>query len=401
MAARTRTRIRRKGQSGKWQYIKTATKAPIVTTNNSVFTTAYQSNADTTMSPPYDVDHTLDIQTWDNDGFCLNGECIYDPLILGGSQSYKFTNTSWQGRSLYANNLSVSVIDANYWKTRALANLNPNRPTLDVPLFLFELKDFPRMLRQLGDFLRLLIQKDRIDLTRFPDWFLGYSFGWAPLIQDVTTLFGLARDIENRKRYLKNLERGGRVKRSLFRGPLQDYVLADGMSLFPIFNNGVPGFTHAYKADRHVRETGRIWFSANAKLTTPLPPNSDLETLSTDLVLGLQIRPDLVWNMIPWSWLIDYFTNIGDVMETYDGLVGYQVSRMCLMVEQSLTDFPERIRTAPGVTESYGNVNRTVRKRRFVYPYPTPSVTLTPFLTGGQVANLGALLLSAFLSQGR
>jgi hypothetical protein len=32
-------------------------------------------------------------------------------------------------------------------------------------------------------------------------------------------------------------------------------------------------------------------------------------------LLGLKITPSLVWELTPWSWLIDWFLNIGTVIE--------------------------------------------------------------------------------------
>jgi len=48
--------------------------------------------------------------------------------------------------------------------------------------------------------------------------------------------------------------------------------------------------------------------------------------LEADKLLGLAPTPDVVWNLAPWSWAIDWFSNTGDVLSTVsdyivDGLV--------------------------------------------------------------------------------
>jgi hypothetical protein len=43
-------------------------------------------------------------------------------------------------------------------------------------------------------------------------------------------------------------------------------------------------------------------------------------------ILGLSLTPDIVWNLTPWSWAVDWFSNTGDVISNLtdwatDGLV--------------------------------------------------------------------------------
>jgi hypothetical protein len=43
-------------------------------------------------------------------------------------------------------------------------------------------------------------------------------------------------------------------------------------------------------------------------------------------IFGLQLTPETIWNLAPWSWAVDWFTNVGDVIANLsdwinDGLV--------------------------------------------------------------------------------
>jgi hypothetical protein len=43
-------------------------------------------------------------------------------------------------------------------------------------------------------------------------------------------------------------------------------------------------------------------------------------------LLGFELTPDMIWNLTPWSWAIDWVTNTGDVISnlqswTQDGMV--------------------------------------------------------------------------------
>jgi hypothetical protein len=44
------------------------------------------------------------------------------------------------------------------------------------------------------------------------------------------------------------------------------------------------------------------------------------------LLYGLELTPEVVWNLAPWSWLVDWVTNVGSVLHNVsafqsDGLV--------------------------------------------------------------------------------
>jgi hypothetical protein len=36
------------------------------------------------------------------------------------------------------------------------------------------------------------------------------------------------------------------------------------------------------------------------------------------LLFGLRINPTHLWQIMPWSWLIDWFTNLGDIIARVD-----------------------------------------------------------------------------------
>lgn len=67
-------------------------------------------------------------------------------------------------------------------------------------------------------------------------------------------------------------------------------------------------------------EQRKYWFSA-AYMTFTHDPGAKsaidrLESLEQDLyrVYGIRITPDVIWNLLPWSWLVDWVTNVGDVV---------------------------------------------------------------------------------------
>jgi hypothetical protein len=62
-----------------------------------------------------------------------------------------------------------------------------------------------------------------------------------------------------------------------------------------------------------------------------------------DKLLGARITPEVLWNLTPWSWAVDWFTNVGDVIHNVsrfmnDGLVmhyGYIMRKRSVTREYS------------------------------------------------------------------
>jgi hypothetical protein len=237
------------------------------------------------------------------------------------------------------------------------------------------------MLRQLG---RILAK--RIRATDVAGGYLAYSFGWAPLVSDLMKLFDLTKAIEDRKAYFRRLERGTRVRRSL--GTREVRVAQDlNTSITTMVNNKT-----ALQLVGTLTESQKIWYTLNAKLRSPLRMSpSDLHSLSRNQVLGLRVNPADIWDAIPWSWLIDYFINIGDVLEATRAIVGLDVTRINIMCQSKIVIQYEAKNVLPGLIVQPGFVYRT-KKARYPYSNAVPALTSTPFFTDHMAGILGSLV---------
>jgi hypothetical protein len=71
--------------------------------------------------------------------------------------------------------------------------------------------------------------------------------------------------------------------------------------------------------------TTRRWFSG--AFTNYVPPSAEFGGLSAATkLLGLDLTPEVIWEVTPWSWAVDWFTNAGSIISNYtafeiDGLV--------------------------------------------------------------------------------
>lgn len=236
------------------------------------------------------------------------------------------------------------------------------------------------MLRDIGR----VLQK-RVSPKDVPGGYLSYQFGWAPFLSDAAALIGLTEEIDARRRFFENLEDGRSINRTLLREV--DVEDSSGYSELGL------AWTERTTLSR------RIWYSSRWRLSPEWTlPELAAESTSLGTLFGIGgprtrgISASTIWNAIPWSWLIDYLTNFGTLLEANRGYAPLKLTSMCLMCQDDDRTVPVPTITPPGVVWDLGYLRRTV-KRRFVVGVSSPMIRLTPFLTERQTTILGALAL--------
>jgi hypothetical protein len=171
------------------------------------------------------------------------------------------------------------------------------------------------------------------------DEFLNAQFGWKPLVSDVTEV---SSSIANSHKYLTQYERdGSKHVRRRYDYPVE--LLTENSSTSSAqsaegpsnFNNlSFPGtITTTYKVER------RRWFSGSFVYATPSSSTSWKKVAdagsSADHLLGTSLTPNVLWELTPWSWAVDWFSNAGDVINnvTQFGQAGL-VMRYGYMMEE-------------------------------------------------------------------
>lgn len=313
------------------------------------------------------------------------------PLKISGEA--RLSGTNWRKYSSYnpANMTGYIYVsdppgtDWNYWKAKALASINPFTPQVDLPLFLFELREFPRMLRDLG---RVLAGKAKA--ADLPGGYLAYQFGWRPLISDLGSLLNFAESVSKAGRTLQNAADGGRVSHSLGSKsssvPIGTYDMAQG-------TDGV------YSLYRVQQDTVKAWCTARVHLTEPLPVQSDdRQMLYFRTAFGLNLRPAMLWDAIPWTWLIDYFTNIGDLMEARAGYGSWRFTDLFVMVKSTRTiKVSGTANQVRSLTYTDGELSSVRKERSYVGSNPNVGLGFSPLITGYQAGILGSLLTASAL----
>jgi hypothetical protein len=199
----------------------------------------------------------------------------------------------------------------------------PTRPGAGMGVFLGEFRDVPRTLmdtaRTFKDLWKSFAGAKKWDLspkTAARRW-LSTQFGWLPFIGDLRRFYKTTRILNtrlNRLRYFNGRweKRGGVVS-----SDSESVVVAESDSTpgcFPVGNTGF--FTSPAGSYQVIRtSSNKIWFVGRFRYWIPGDPESfRWKGRAVSMLYGLTPSPSLVWELIPWSWLIDWWSNAGDVI---------------------------------------------------------------------------------------
>jgi len=212
-----------------------------------------------------------------------------------------------------------SLATLNAFGTSAIARCLPTNPNSSLSTALGELKKDGLPTLPGSSF------KERAGLARSAGHeFLNIEFGWLPLINDIR----LFADSVMRSRvlvdqYLRDSDQ--KIRRRFVPQPV-----VHAASVFT--GTGLCYGQNIFAPNSTVTKTltERYWFHGAFRYHIPMGDDfySRLlryEALSARL-FDTRLTPELLWNLAPWSWAVDWFTNMGDVIHNIsrlgsDGLV--------------------------------------------------------------------------------
>lgn len=160
--------------------------------------------------------------------------------------------------------------------------------------------------------------------------FLNTTFGWGPTVADVVkTVAAYQASDKILARIERNNGRYGKVGRRIV--DKEDYTLTAttySPQVFPVLSGTFlqprsfegrtcTGYTRYYTVVRD-----EVWFEGSFMYYIPSFDRSNPSSVGMIGRLqrlyhayGMRLSPVTVYNLTPWSWLADYFTNLGDVVE--------------------------------------------------------------------------------------
>ena len=194
--------------------------------------------------------------------------------------------------------------------------------------------------------------------------FLNAEFGWLPLVSEVNDVVNTARhhrDIMNQ--YHK--DEGSNVRRGfsfpVSRSTIQHFLPREAPRINTTAERTILANTLGeWRRLVDIEESTRKWFSGCFTYGLPSSFDSWKRAIGfgsdADKLFGIALSPDVLWELTPWSWAVDWFTNAGDVINNVSnfGLAG-QVMRYGFMMEERIQKVTISGVQVPGSAADYSS----------------------------------------------
>lgn len=256
------------------------------------------------------------------------------------------------------NHPSMEGLGSKAWKST-----KPKLQKADVSVFTAELRDVPRALKQaskrydqiwramggtytskkevLKGGIRLMTPK------KVADDFLAQQFGWIPFVRDLIKFDNvvqnyhsiIAQAIARNDRWVRRrvtLEASEAV--TPIRSTASFNMMPVGMDIY--FPSGIPPIYQVEEVKRtNTTAVGKFKYyrpEFDKSVQDKISQWNQAQQFLT--VSGARITPTNVYNMIPWSWAIDWFSNVGDWVDRLtDTWVDSIVSEYCFVMKHEMT----------------------------------------------------------------
>jgi hypothetical protein len=263
-------------------------------------------------------------------GGALASSIRYVPNIDGpGSPMISPSYPSWTGESS-----ALDPLGTTGWK-----RARPGNPVANAGQFIAELRDLPTLP------LRLL---SRLHFFRgLGKEYLNVQFGWKPFVSDVKEMFELYQNLDKKLAQLRRDNGRPIRRRRTVKNSTETTSTSTGQqnhlgNVWPVSPAAISPFS-SMTVQTVTKE--QVWFVGCFRYYVADIGSSQWTRRATMALYGLNPTPSLLWNILPWSWLIDWFSNTGDVLSNassnaVDNLVAHYAYVMrTVSVQTTYTSF--------------------------------------------------------------
>jgi len=210
-----------------------------------------------------------------------------------------------------------TVNQMNAYGVTGIARSSPVRTQLGLGQFIGELRDIPRLPHKI-----LELRNGLKVFKNLGSQYLNWEFGWKPFLKDLRGTVKAAVDSEKHIRQL--LRDNGKLVRRKVTIAKDSRITFQSTQGFAIGYPAVEGeFIDSYgKLYTTTWESNRTSFSGAFKYYLDyrhrMPMSPKLHRQLMTILYGADISPHTAWSLLPWSWLTDWFTNVGDNIANMD-----------------------------------------------------------------------------------
>jgi len=262
-----------------------------------------------------------------------------------------------------------SVLELNALGTSYIRRFRPGNPVASLGEFIIELRNLPR--------IPALLNGRAKKFRDLGSDYLNVEFGWKPFVSDLIQLYRTQMTISDRlNRLIRN--NGIQIKRRskheetisdlsyhtvLNRpwGDLSDPSIG-GHSIWEGYrlHGPVPfGYYDSFVSggaliSKNITEKVNTWFVGTFFYYVPDIGSDRWTRHAKDVLFGLNPTPEQIYRTYPWTWLIDWFANVGDIVSNLaNNAVDNEVFTDCFVMKQT------NVRDVISATSTWGEYVRT------------------------------------------
>lgn len=217
--------------------------------------------------------------------------------------------------------------DPSPYGAGAYHRFKPGNPVAEAAVFLAELKDVPRMLRTTAKGFHELWRSAGGSLhgfrpKRVADHWLNTQFGWFPFLNDLRKFRKAYKRLNSLLGWIARhnghwLKRGGVVRNVVSSESVAGSTTITGhRPTLPTYFYASPTISGNYNIV--LRKVDNVWFEARYRYWIPDLGSDYWKARAVAAIFGLRPTPSVIWEATPWSWLVDWFSNAGDVIANLD-----------------------------------------------------------------------------------
>jgi hypothetical protein len=286
--------------------------------------------------PPYREGAGLSIRKYNtnwyethNSGFWVGWKYAYEGCHSFGSIAPNIFH-EFGFNDLDDFNSSTSDMDyASQLGAKGWNKFRPTRSGADLGVFLGEIHEVPRMLKTsakgFADLWRSMGgHRSNFAPKKLANHWLNHQFGWLPFLADLRDLYKTTKSLDSKLKQLRR-DNGRWIRR---RGTIgmesESEVLTEqdtSCGLYPIASSYL--YSYPYGSSRVTKNFSRhSWFSGAFRYWIPAKPDSWYwNARAIAMLYGVMPSPSLVWELTPWSWLIDWCADVGDAINNMDSIM--------------------------------------------------------------------------------
>lgn len=284
------------------------------------------------------------------------------------------------------------------WKV--LAQTNVSQPSFSMPTQLGELWELPSIIKGFGGSL----------LQKVAAGNLAWRWAAKPMISDFQKMLKFQQLVMDRARELRQLAKGKKLRKKCSLGKDEEDG-EFGWIDYP-FESVVCPVWGVSKTSYRMRMWGTVSYTLdpNWSFPTMYDDNSKLlgrkrpgihhrmQQYAKHLVAGMTSYETLAaaWELLPWSWLVDWFFGIGEVIAACNNTVPVTWGSICVMRTSVATTEHKITRIPEWCTATVPRPSVRIVKERYVATPVLPFSVSFPLFDGGKWSVLGSLAALAF-----